>query len=94
MKHPSENIGFKYGTTHELKTWPTYFNAVMNGIKPFEVRKFDRAFKIGDVLLLREYNPNDETYTGAVCTRRIDYILKGGQFGIEEGFCVLGLTKF
>ena len=90
----TENVTYTYGATHELKTWPSFFNSVMNGIKPFEVRKFDRPFKIGDVLLLREYNPNTESYTGAVCTRQISYILSGGQFGIENGFCVMGLTKY
>lgn len=89
-----ENVKYTYGTTHELKTWPSYFNAVMNGIKQFEVRKADRPFKIGDVLLLREYDPNEEKYTGAVVTRQINYILPGGQFGIEEGYVVLGLAKF
>lgn len=90
----TENVIYTYGATHELKTWPSFFNAVMNDIKQFEVRKFDRPFKIGDVLLLREYNPKTESYTGAVCTRQISYILNGGQFGIEEGFCVMGMTKY
>jgi short-subunit dehydrogenase involved in D-alanine esterification of teichoic acids len=39
-------------------------------------------------------NPNTEQYTGAVCTRQITYILGGGQFGIESGYCVLGLEKW
>lgn len=89
-----ENVIYTYGQTHELKTWPSYFNAVMNGIKTFEIRKFDRPFKVGDVLLLQEYNPSEGKYTGAVCTRQVTYILKGGQFGIEEGYCVLGLSKY
>lgn len=94
MEKKNENVTYSYGTTHDLKTWPSYFNAVMNDVKTFEVRKDDRNFKIGDTLLLREYNPNDGNYTGAVCTRQVTYILKGGQFGIEEGFVVLGLRKY
>lgn len=89
-----ENVTYKYGDVHELKTWPSFFNAVMNGVKPFEVRKLDRNFKVGDYLLLREFNPNNGSYTGAVCTRQITYILKGGNFGIEDGYGVLGLTVF
>ena len=89
----TENVTFTYGATHELKTWPSYFNAVINGIKTFEVRKADRPFKIGDKLLLREWSPKTEQYTGAVLTRQISYILHGGQFGIEEGFIVMGLQK-
>ncbi|MDF2680174.1 MAG: hypothetical protein K0R47_1364 [Brevibacillus sp.] len=37
---------------HELKTWPEYFNAVMDGTKKAEIRKNDRGFKVRDALLL------------------------------------------
>jgi len=88
-----ENVIYKYGETHELKTWPSYFNAVRNGTKTFEVRKADRPFKIGDTLLLKEYEPKSERYTGACVTKKISYILNGGQFGIESGFVILGLQN-
>lgn len=75
--------------THELKLLPQYFNDVKNGIKNFEIRKNDRDYKVGDTLLLREW---DNKYTGREITRKIDYIHKGdGQFGIAEGYCILGL---
>ncbi len=75
--------------THELKLLPQYFNDVENGIKNFEIRKNDRDYKVGDTLLLREW---DNEYTGREITRKIDYIHKGdGQFGIAEGYCILGL---
>lgn len=41
--------------THHLKTMPEYFQAVIDGKKPFEVRKNDRDFKSGDHCLLEEY---------------------------------------
>ena len=40
--------------THELKTWPEYFEAVKDGTKNFELRKDDRGFKAGDHLVLAE----------------------------------------
>jgi len=79
--------------THELKTWPEYFNAVADGSKPFEVRKNDRDFYVGDRLWLREYCPARMLYTGNSVTRTITYLLIGGDFGIEEGHCVLGLSR-
>ncbi len=77
---------------HELKTWPDYFYRVFAGRKRFEVRKNDRDFQIGDTLILKEYDPETKTYTGRELYKEITYILKGGQFGIEEGYCVMSIT--
>ena len=38
---------------HELKTYSEYFKAVISGEKPFEIRKNDRNFKVGDYIALR-----------------------------------------
>lgn len=78
---------------HELKTWPIYFYRVFAGQKNFEVRKDDRDFQIGDTLLLKEYDPTTNTYTGRKLYRNVDYILRGGDFGIEEGYCVMSISK-
>lgn len=40
---------------HELKIWPPYYREVVNGVKTFEVRKYDRDFRVGDILILKEY---------------------------------------
>ncbi|WP_331384989.1 DUF3850 domain-containing protein [Bacillus badius] len=42
---------------HELKIYPQYFKAVVSGKKSFEIRKNDRDFKVGDTLLLHEFDP-------------------------------------
>lgn len=44
---------------HVLKTWPGPFSAVLSGIKTHEVRKNDRLFALGDVLVLREFVPHE-----------------------------------
>jgi hypothetical protein len=83
-------------TTHELKTWPSYFQAVKDGDKTFEVRKNDRDFQVGDWLKLLEYNPSkDRTapYTGREVTVMVTYVLDGGEFGIEKGYCVMGIRR-
>lgn len=77
--------------THELKTWPQFFKVCRTGEKPFEIRKNDRDFKVGDTLMLREWDPKFEAYSGEECKFEISYILAGGQFGIEDGFVVMGL---
>lgn len=77
--------------THKLKTWQPYFSDVMSGIKRFEVRKDDRNFNIGDILLLEEYNQELQQLTGRQCSVVVMYKLSGGSFGIEKGYCVLGI---
>jgi hypothetical protein len=71
-------------TTHELKTWPSFFQAVIDGRKTFEVRYDDRGFQNGDVVLLREWDPNirthglslqDTQYTGRQAQAEIGYVL-------------------
>jgi ADP-ribose pyrophosphatase YjhB (NUDIX family) len=43
---------------HDLKTWPEEFHRTWNGEKRHDARKNDRAFVLGDLLLLREYDPS------------------------------------
>ena len=110
---------------HELKIWPEYYKAINDKIKKFEIRKNDRNFKVGDQIVLREFEPckecngsgkiktensvgdliegtdsfkecncgkNHGKYTGNGCAVSIDYIVEGGQFGIEKGYCVMSIT--
>jgi hypothetical protein len=58
---------------HELKVWPEFFDALESGRKTFELREFDRDFREGDTLRLREYDPkNDDTQPpGGICIGRI-----------------------
>lgn len=77
--------------THELQLWPTCFAAVSAGTKPFDVRENDVDFQVGDALLIREYDPDNRTYSGQTLLRWVSYVLPGGTFGVEEGWCVLGL---
>lgn len=78
---------------HYLKVWPPYFDRLSSYDKTFEVRKNDRDFQTGDTLELAEYDPQTKTYSGRTATRHVSYILHGDQFGIEKGYCVLGLTS-
>jgi hypothetical protein len=77
--------------THNLKTWPEYFVAVLIGTKTFEIRKNDRDFNVGDELVLQEYEPTNDMYSGRSVKRTVTYVLNGGSFGIDKGYCVLGL---
>jgi hypothetical protein len=43
--------------THNLKSWPESYRAVLSGRKLFEIRRDDRDFQPGDVVNLLEYDP-------------------------------------
>ncbi len=50
---------------HELKTWPSSFKSIQRGQKNWELRHDDRGYEEGDLLWLREWNPNTMNYTKA-----------------------------
>lgn len=77
--------------THDLKTWPGPFAALLAGTKTYEIRKQDRPFQVGDVLHLREWSPTSEDYTGREVERRITHMTPGGEWGLPVGLCVLAL---
>lgn len=86
-----------YTYHHELKCWPgpDLFQAVASGRKPFEVRKDDRDYRVGDWLWLREWNPVTGLYGTEEVVCEVTYILRGEmaeKFGIQPGYCVLGLS--
>jgi DNA-directed RNA polymerase subunit RPC12/RpoP len=76
-------------TTHQLKTWPRYFEAIRSGEKTWEFRKDDRNYQVGDALCLREWSDVAETYTGRVEVRHVTYIARGEL--IPEGYCVMSV---
>ena len=78
--------------THKLKTLREHFVLVLSGVKKFEVLLNDRDYKVGDTLLLQEWDPKANEYTGRNLSRIVTYILEGG-IGIHEGFVVLGIKK-
>jgi len=77
---------------HELKILPEFFHDVFTGLKTFEVRKNDRNFKVGDILKL--IKSESDLIGGLACIyRKVTYILKGGAYGIDINYVVLGLGK-
>ena len=76
---------------HELKTWPEFFKSVASGDKAFEIRRDDRDFRVGDLLLLREWDPVTRAYSGRELHRQIKYMTGRGDTWVKEGFVVLGL---
>jgi hypothetical protein len=86
--------------THELKSWPDFFEPIMSGEKKFELRNDDRRFAVGDVLHLREYDDRKGRYTGRSVKKRVTYKLDGIGYGavtpyhgLTRGYCILSLEE-
>ncbi|HFK0261663.1 TPA: DUF3850 domain-containing protein [Listeria monocytogenes] len=70
---------------HELKILSEYYWDIIEGRKTFEIRKNDRDFKVGDVLILREWNGD---FTGLSILVEVTYITDYAQ---KEGYVVMGI---
>ena len=75
--------------THTLKTWPEPFAKIVEGVKRAEFRRLDREFEVGDTLLLQEFDPETQAFTGREVYAAILDITTG--FGIPEGFGMLSV---
>jgi ASC-1-like (ASCH) protein len=58
------------------KIYPEYFQQILDGKKKFEVRLNDFDIEEGDLLLLREWNPETKDYTGREITKTVGYVGK------------------
>jgi hypothetical protein len=78
---------------HVLKADPGPFRMMWNGLKPFEVRKFDRDFRVGDELKLLEHDRTVQrgVYSGAKIRAKITSMVLPGEYGLPDDIGVLGL---
>lgn len=74
---------------HVLKCWPRQFDEVGTGERPFEIRKDDRDYARGDVVMLVEYDPETKQHTGRSMTRTIGLLGRGKPY--PDGYCAFSL---
>lgn len=74
----------------DLKVEPKYFQAQKEGRKNFEIRKNDRDYKVGEILILREYHSETGKYSGRRIFCLITYIT---DFEQKPGYVVLGTKR-
>lgn len=77
---------------HDLKTWPEHFRDVRAGIKTAELRLNDRNYQPGDVLVLREYDPQTGEYTGEIETRAVTHVLADERW-LQPGMVMLSMGE-
>jgi len=61
---------------HEKKILPQYFQKILDGNKKYELRLADWECNEGDILVLQEWNPDTQKYTGRVLKKTITSCLK------------------
>ena len=65
------------------KIWPEYFEAVVSGTKKFELRLNDFEVNEGDTLILEEWDPKIQQYSGRSVEKKVTYV---GKFMIDKLF--------
>lgn len=85
--------------THYLKTWQPYFDMMKNGTKTFDLRKNDRNFQVGDLVMLYEYDPEKNepkhpALSDNILTFEITCVIKNvPHWGLMEGYAILQLQQ-
>ena len=74
---------------HELKIMPKYFQAVWDDVKRFEIRKNDRDYQVGDILVLKEWD--GKAFTGSAIAVVVTYIYDGNIGGLQDNYCILSI---
>jgi hypothetical protein len=77
--------------SHRLKTWPAAYSAIASGQKRHEVRKADRPYAEGDGVLLLEYDPAHQSYTGRSIAFTVGHVTAPGEWGLPPDVCVFTL---
>lgn len=82
-------------TTHELKSWSRFFDPIVTGDRRHELRRNDRDYRVGDRLVLREFDESLGSYTGRECTAVVTSITSQDEpcavsaEGLNPDFCIL-----
>jgi Domain of unknown function (DUF3850) len=75
-------------TTHNIKTIHEYFQAKVNGDKPWEMRWNDRDYKKGDILIHHEID-DELVPTGRTFNEQVIYITEGPLYGLIKGWVIM-----
>ena len=85
---------------HRVKSWPSFFEATLAGVKTHDVRRVsDRDYRVGDTLRLMEFDPEKQRYTGRELCVRITYITSAklpcalSEACLDSDYCILSITK-
>lgn len=78
---------------HHLKIKATFADAVLSGVKTFEIRKNDRGFQKGDDIVFSVVDDYGRSVAHELNKHmyHITYVLSG--WGLKRDYCVLAIRK-
>lgn len=86
-------------TKHEVKSWPDYFATLKSGARNFDLRRADRHYKVGDLMIISEFDDRLGKFTGEKLERKITFVLEGvgsgaitPMHGLQRGYVILALA--
>lgn len=77
-------------TVHYLRTWTPLFKELKCGLRQIDIRKNDRNFKVGDTLILDEFNPETQKHIGNWTPKLITHVIDDERY-VKNGYVVLGM---
>jgi len=84
--------------THNLKIEERFADAIVNGTKTFEIRKNDRGYQKGDLIVFASITTRDTQYYEMKTNHpigkniyQITYVLSG--WGLQNGYVALAIKK-
>lgn len=84
---------------HRVKSWPEYFRAIANGKRTHDLRRNDRNYEVGDLMLLEEFDPATNSYSGERLTVEITSMTSAQQpcavsiDALNPDFCILSIRR-
>jgi ParB family chromosome partitioning protein len=78
---------------HKLKTWEGMFDAIAEGLKPWEYRLNDRDYQKGDILHLMRYNHVAGEFTGQTLDMVVTFIIHGPAFNVPVGYAIMSIKE-
>ncbi len=84
---------------HHVKSWPQYFASIKEGQRTHDLRRNDREFQVGDLMILAEFDPQAQKYTGETCEVEITSMTSTSQpcavssEALDPAFCILSIRR-
>jgi len=60
---------------HHLKVTPEFFEPLADGTKKYEIRLGEKPINKGDVVLLHEYDPEQNKLTGRTLEKKVTFVI-------------------